>query len=99
MELKIVFAGNTTLIGRYEEGAYPAKGILHEPRAIAVGADKQGRTMVGMSNLVGLPTSLEIVSPSIMYDVQDQDIINLYVKTTTNLAFAKDLSNVRPIRP
>ena len=97
MELKIIFAGNTTLIGHYEEGAYPSKGTLKEPRSIAFGMDPKGRPIVGMQFLVGLPASVEVVNPSLMYDVKDEEIINLYIKATTGLVTAKNLDNVRPI--
>jgi len=98
MELKIIFAGNTTLIGHYEEGAYPLKGTLKEPRAIAFGQDPQGRPIIGIQILVGNPSSIEIVNPILMYDVKDEVIVNLYIKATTNIDIAKNLDNVRPIK-
>ena len=96
--LKIIFAGNTTLIGRWEEGAYPVKGILHTPRAIAFGMDPQNRPIIAVQLLVGNPDSVEVLNPSLMYDMKDEVIVNLYIKATTNIDIAKDLSNVRPIK-
>ena len=96
--LKIIFAGNTTLIGRWEEGAYPLKGILHKPRAIAFGTDPQNRPIIGIQILVGDPDRIEVINPILMYDVKDEVIVNLYIKSTTNIDIAKDLSNVRPFK-
>jgi len=92
MELKIIFVGNATLVGEYEDK------ILRKPRAISVGADPHGRTVIGMQLLVGEPESVEIINPSIMFDVKDEKIVNLYIQATTGIVPATNLSNVRPIK-
>jgi len=96
--LKIIFAGNTTLIGRWEEGAYLRKGTLYNPRTIAFGVDPQNRPIIGMQILVGSPDSIEVINPSLMYDVKDEVIVNLYIKSTTNIDIAKSFNNVRSIK-
>lgn len=96
MELKIIFTGSTTLIGEVEE--IFGKMILKKPRAIAVGQDTQGRGMIGLQILVGEPGEVEISNYSLMYDVKDEKVINLYIQATTGIIPAKDLSNVIPIK-
>ena len=93
MELKIVFAGNNTLIGEYKDN------ILTKPRAVAVGQDPQGRGIVALQILIGEPDQVEVSAPSLMYDVKDEKVINLYIQATTGIIPAGNLSNVRPIRP
>lgn len=93
MELKIIFVGSVTLVGEYEGG------ILKKPRALAVGQDPQGRGIIGLQILVGEPESIEILAPALMYDVKDEKVINLYIQSTTTIIPAKDLNNVRPIKP
>lgn len=94
MELKIIFVGNNTLIGRYEKETE----TLHEPRAIAFGTDPQNRPIIGIQILVGNPDSLELLNPSLMYDIKDESITSLYIKATSNIDIVKNLSNIRPIR-
>ena len=93
MELKIIFAGSATLIGEYSEN------ILTKPRAIALGTDPQGRQVMALQTFIGEPESIEVIAPSLMYDVKDEKVIDLYIQATTGLSLAKDLTNVRPIRP
>ena len=93
MDLKIVSAGNNTLIGEYKDN------ILTKPRAVAVGTDPQGRGVMAIQLLLGEPDQVEILAPSLMYTVKDEKVINLYIQATTGISLAKDLSNVRPIRP
>ena len=92
MELKIIFAGNVTLIGEYKDN------ILTKPRAVAIGTDPQGRAMIGLQVLIGEPESVEIFTPALIYDVKDEKIVNLYIQATTGIIPVKDLSNVRPIK-
>ena len=93
MELKIIFAGNTTLIGEYKDN------ILSKPRAIAFGVDPQGGQVMALQQFIGEPESIEVIAPSLMYDVKDEKLINLYIQARTGIIPAADLSNVRPIRP
>ena len=96
MNLKIIFVGNNTLIGRFDEETK----ILDKPRSIAFGQDPKGRPIIGFQELVGGPKEVKILKgASLMYDTEDQMLIELYVKATTGIEIAKDLSNVRPIRP
>ena len=94
MDLKIIFAGNSTLIGRYEEETR----VLHEPRAIIFGQDPQGRSVIGMQILVGNPSSLQILNAVLMYSVEDEAIVNLYIQTTTGIIPTKNLDNLIPLR-
>lgn len=93
MELKIIFVGNLTLIGEYEDG------VLRRPRSLVAGTDPQGRSVIGIQILIGEPESVKILNPFVMYDVKNETIINLYIQATTDIVPAKDLSNVRPIKP
>lgn len=92
MDLKIIFTGNATLIGEYKDN------ILTKPRAVAVGTDPHGRGVMTLQMLIGEPDEVTILAPSIIYDVKDEKVINLYIQATTGIIPAKDLSNVRPIR-
>jgi hypothetical protein len=93
MDLKIIFIGNLTLIGEYEDK------VLKKPRALSIGQDPQGRGIVGIQLLIGEPESIEIINPFAVYDVKDEKVTNLYIQATTGIVPAKDLSNVRPIKP
>jgi len=97
MELKVIFAGSATLVGEVEE--IMGKRVLKRPRAIALGVDPQGRQVMALQQLIGEPESIEVIAPSLMYDVKDEKLINLYIQATTGIIPATDLSNVRPIRP
>jgi hypothetical protein len=97
MELKVIFAGGATLVGELEE--IDGKKTLKRPRAIALGVDPQGRQVMALQQFIGEPESVEVVAPSLMYDVRDEKVIDLYIQATTGLSLVRDLSNVRPIRP
>jgi hypothetical protein len=97
MELKVIFAGSATIVGELEE--IDGKKFLKRPRAIALGVDPQGRQVMALQTFIGEPESIEVIAPSLMYDVKDAKIVDLYIQATTGLSLVKDLSNVRPIRP
>ena len=92
MELKIIFAGNNTLVGEYDGK------ILSKPRAIAFGQDPQGRGVIAMQLFIGNPDSIEILNPSLIYDVKDEKIVDLYIQATTTIIPAANLDNLRPIK-
>ena len=93
-KLMIVFVGQNTLIGE-SEGVVGGMW-LKRPRAIQTGKDPQGRPIIGMSPLVGLPDEVQILDPLLMYEVRDKEMINLYIKSTTNIIPAGDLSGLPP---
>lgn len=100
MDVKIILMGGVTLIGVYREGTGPYNvGIMDKPRAVSLGTDPQGRSVIGLQILLGEPEEVEIIAPSLMYDVKDEKIVNLYIQATTGIIPATDLSNVRPLRP
>lgn len=94
MELKVLFAGNATLIGEYEAETK----TLKRPRALASGVDSQGRQVVAMQMVIGEPDEIEILNPSLMFDVKDEKVVNLYIQAVTGIVPARDLSNVLPIK-
>lgn len=90
-EVKIVIAGGVSLIGQF------ADQVLSKPRVITAGTDAQGRGVIGLQLLIGVPESVEIPTPSLVYEVKDEKVIDLYIQATTNIIPARDLTNVRPI--
>lgn len=97
MEIKIIIAGGVTLLGEVED--VDGKKVLKKPRAVALGTDPQGRQVLVLQPFIGEPESIEVIAPSLMYDVKDEKVVDLYIQSTTGLTLAKDLTNVRPIRP
>ena len=89
--VKVVIAGGVSLIGQL------AGDVLSKPRAIAVGADPQGRMMISLQPLIGDPDSVWITAGSLEYEVKDEKVIDIYIQSTTNIIPARDLTNVRSI--
>ena len=96
MDLKIIFAGQTTLVGEIEMAC--GTMFLKKPRALALGHNPQGQTVMALQPLIGDPEEVEILAPSLMYDVKDEKVINLYIQATTGIIPAASLSNVIPIK-
>jgi hypothetical protein len=87
--LKIIFIGTNTLIGELEnrEGDM----ILKRPRAIATGKNPQGQPVIGFQPLIGLPEEVELISPLLMYDLIDKELINIYIQSVSGIVPAQGL--------
>ncbi len=96
MDLKIIFEGNLVLIGEYIDNVQ--YHILKNPRAVTLGQDAQGRGLIGLQRLIGEPKEVRMFNASMIYNVEDEKVINLYIQDTTGIIPAKSLTNVFPIK-
>lgn len=92
MDLQVIVAGGGSFMGRYEVST----GILYNPRAIMIaGTQVPGQTKIALQGLIGNPKEIRVPNPDIVYDVEDMDLLEVYIKSTTGLTLAKDLSSLK----
>jgi hypothetical protein len=83
-EITIIFIDNNTLLGEYDEETK----VLTKVRSLVSMMDK-GKNIIGLQELIGYPSSVEIKNPTLVYKTSNRDIIDLYIQSTTKLTLAK----------
>jgi len=87
-DLKIVIVGYLMLIGKFQNG------VLHNPRSVHAAVDKRtGESMLVLQELVATPKSIEIHQAVLSYDVTDDTVMALYIRSTTGLVMARNAGN------
>lgn len=88
--LKIVLVGSILLIGDVDGDITKSPAVvMNIPHPSGKGA------MLIMDDLIGKPKEIELLNPIAQYDVQDEEVKNLYIKKTTGIVLANNVSQLR----
>lgn len=65
---------------------------LNSPKVVQSAKGPDGKPMVGLADLVGVPERIYLTKdPIVMYRVKDKTIIDLYIQATTSITLANKL--------
>jgi hypothetical protein len=77
--LSIVSTSSNLLIGDLEGD------ILKQPYMIMLAPGEKGEMLIFISSVIGKPNEIKLINPAFSYEVEDDQIKNMYLERITGL--------------